>query len=98
MPAQQPVESQSHLQASGSALPDALQEDLFVMTASGGLVRHKLRLQPKGQAEADLTAGDRYNDVPVDGVVYNTSHVSANIGTNLLSWSVASNAVSCWCM
>lgn len=49
------------MQVSPSLQPAALQEDLLVVTAAGGLVRHKLRLQPKTKAEPGPSAGDRYH-------------------------------------
>ena len=49
------------MQVSPSLQPAALQEDLLVVTAAGGLVRHKLRLQPKTKADPGPSAGDRYH-------------------------------------
>ena len=57
---QQPADPQPHTHPSTGPQSGALQEGLFVMTASGGLVRHQLRLQHKGQAETGLVDGDRY--------------------------------------
>lgn len=52
--------SQTHTHIDSTTQPGSLQEDLFVMTASGGLLRHQLRLQAKAQSESGLTAADRY--------------------------------------
>ncbi|KAL0039055.1 hypothetical protein WJX77_006537 [Trebouxia sp. C0004] len=58
---------QIHTHIDIATQPGSLQEDLFVMTASGGLVRHQLRLQAKAQSEAGLAAADSRDGVGVDG-------------------------------
>lgn len=62
-PSQQATDpySQTHTRIDSATQSGSLQEDLFVMTASGGLVRHQLRLQAKAQSEAGLAAADRYS-------------------------------------
>ena len=61
-PSQQATDphSQTHPHIDTATQPGGLQEDLFVMTAGGGLVRHQLRLQAKAQSESGLAAPDRY--------------------------------------
>lgn len=50
-----------HMQASPSGQADSMTEDLFVMTAAGGLVRHKLtHMHTGGPTEAGLANGDRW--------------------------------------
>lgn len=53
--------SETHTHIGNATQSDSLQEDLFVMTASGGLVRHQLRLQAKAQSESGLATADRYS-------------------------------------
>lgn len=51
---------QPHMQASPSSEADNMAEDLFVMTAGGGLVRHRLTNMHSGAAtEPGLANGDR---------------------------------------
>ena len=61
-PSQQATDphSETHTQIDSATQSGSLQEDLFVMTATGGLVRHQLRLQAKAQSEPGLAAADRY--------------------------------------
>lgn len=50
-----------HIQATPSGQADSVTEDLFVMTAAGGLVRHKLtHTHIGGPTEAGLANGDRW--------------------------------------
>ncbi|KAL0029231.1 hypothetical protein WJX79_004267 [Trebouxia sp. C0005] len=67
-PSQQATDphSETHTQIDSATQSGSLQEDLFVMTATGGLVRHQLRLQAKAQSEPGLAAADR-DRVGVDG-------------------------------
>jgi len=61
-PSQQATDPHSHTpHVDSPTQPGSLQEDLFVMTASGGLVRHQLKLQAKAQSEAGPAAADRYS-------------------------------------
>ena len=59
LPAQNTPNLQLHAQTSASAQADRFSEDLFVMTADGGLVRHSLRLVPNSPVEATQLHGDR---------------------------------------
>lgn len=53
-------EVQSQTQAGPSTQADSMAEDLFVMTAGGGLVRHRLtHTHSGGMPEAGFVDGDR---------------------------------------
>lgn len=55
---------QPHMQAGPSGRADSMAEDLFVMTAAGGLVRHRLtHTHSGGPTEAGPASKDRWVSV-----------------------------------